>query len=308
MTLIVDISFQKSDRSQRVVLEVDDELVVGRLNKKTLLSPDPRLSRRHFIIRHVDGGIELEHLSKTNPTLVASENSSDFQPIRSSENLFQSCRIIAGFHRFVLTLERADTQEHSSIPEFGAAGSWTDVDDDDEAPAAPPRPIPAKRATKPNSEARFRFDDSLDEDAATLPKHAEARSHDDQDSNDNAYRTQFFESEDIPHSDDVASKTFKSRDPVETDFEDEERVERQAAESPKAPAAKKKDFISFEDSVVADSSAKSPPKPANQPPKDPPSKDSDRSSSSKKKQEDDQDDDGFPRKMIFPVADNFFDD
>lgn len=317
MTLIVDISYQKSDKSRRIVLEDRDELLVGRLNDQVLLTADPRMSRRHFLIRHADGEIQLEHLSKTNPTLLASENSSDFRPISGQQTQMHSCRIIAGFHRFVLTIERAETIQHSPVPEFDAITSWGDVDDE---PAPQQGPVSANRITCSDADDRapFRFDDSVDEGQAIASvnrKHPPATPN------------RFFDSEESPASNATPSHSFTSRDAVSTDTDDaaedppprsatssadaDENVNRNEshadqpapAERPKSPprpereTAPERSFIDFADSesVVEDDDASRFDRPKN-------------SGSTPPKKKDDQPQDDFPKKMNFPIADSFFDD
>ncbi len=160
MTVIVDVSLAKSSKRRRVVLDDNDELLVGRQNEDVLLGPDQRLSRRHFSLRHVDGQVEIKHLSRTNPTLVAPDQSSDFQPVDDIRVEYDNCRIIAGSHRFVLTLEKAETLEQEMIPDIDPQSSWSDVDDSHHHPA----PGNSLRETRPDTgPAPFSFDDSLDE-------------------------------------------------------------------------------------------------------------------------------------------------
>lgn len=316
MTLIVDISYQKSDKSRRIVLEDRDELLVGRLNDQVLLTADPRMSRRHFLIRHADGEIQLEHLSKTNPTLLASENSSDFRPISGQQTQLHSCRIIAGFHRFVLTIERAETIQHSPVPEFDAITSWGDVDDD---PVPHQGPVSANRITCSDADDRapFRFDDSVDEGQAIASVNRKQPP---------ATPNRFFDSEESPVSDATPSHSFTSRDAVSTDSDDDaenppairtplptdqdkndNRSDSNSdhsipAEPPKSPprpereTAPERSFIDFTDSesVVDDDASRF--------------DRSKTSGSTPPKKKDDQPQDDFPKKMNFPIADSFFDD
>lgn len=320
MTLIVDISFQKSDKSQRIVLNENDELIVGRQNEKTLLSADPRLSRRHFSIRLRGGEILIEHLSKTNPTLLAPEDSSDFQPIRGQQKLSQSCRIIAGFHRFILTLEGAQTTAQSPMGDLSGAG-WGDIDDDDSDVATinhPPQAAPVTRRTDPDSgRAPFRFDDSLDdvptrESAARQPRPA----------------VNLFESEQPPERVESRKRSStKARDPQTSDFfinksqpsgsrdsgvGADSPPSQQKPAPPKPPSEPEVEpsrsseresnpFLDFDDDS----------KPAVKPPTEKPTPvqekkpEAPKSDDKKKKSSPEND---FPRKLHFPVADNFFDD
>ena len=321
MTLIVDISFQKSDKSQRIVLNENDELIVGRQNERTLLSADPRLSRRHFSIRLRGGEILIEHLSKTNPTLLAPEDSSDFQPIRGRQKLAKSCRIIAGFHRFILTLEGA----HSTAPTPGdlAGSGWGDVDDDRDAstPQRSAKSVPVTRRTDPDAgRAPFRFDDSLDDIPARESTTQQSRP-----------AVNLFESEQPPERVDSRKRSsVKPRDPQTSDFyintskpaatdgsegeathtppPAQRKVEFSAkpksqsnVEPNRSPQRDSNPFLDFDDE--SKSSTKLPAKKTN--PSQEKKLETSKSEDKKKKASSEND---FPRKLHFPVADNFFDD
>ena len=302
MTVIIDISFKKSDRSKRVVLEEGQDLVIGRSNEDVLMTSDPRLSRKHFRISHQAGCIELEHLSRTNPTLVAAENSSDFQKLRGSESYQTSCRIIAGFHRFVVTLETAETLEHSPMPEFNVASSWSDMDDDesDNDPIIQPAVSPT-RATRPDSGARFSFDDSVDNEPA--PNRAARKNQREPIS----FESEFQPVDRAPQINSTRPNSKQDRqdrpanhDSKATDVDESHSItQRENNRSPQVSKSKKRDsFISFSDTDDVETDSDSGTKKPSKADKKKKSKSADKS--------DDQS--GFPKKLNFPVADNFFDD
>ena len=127
MTLVVDVTCKGSDRSRRFVLEDGQELEIGRANEDLNLAADPRLSRQHFILRYLDRQIEIRHLSRTNPTMVASEGSADFKQVEGARIEENSCRIIAGSHRIVAALEEPDSVIAPTLSGEEHAEQWSDV-------------------------------------------------------------------------------------------------------------------------------------------------------------------------------------
>ena len=132
MTLVLDITCKGSSEGQRVLLEDGDTLEVGRANETLNLSADPRLSRKHFILRYVNREIEITHLSRTNPTLVASEGSSDFVEVTGRQVESRECRIIAGSHRFVVVVEGRETVIEPMLSGEAQAEIWSDVDSEEQ--------------------------------------------------------------------------------------------------------------------------------------------------------------------------------
>ena len=130
MSLIVNVSCKGSTQSRRFVLDEKDVLEVGRGNDDLNLVVDPRLSRKHFEIRYVDQKIEIKHLSKTNPTMVARHGTSDFKKVQEVRVEEDACRIIAGSHRFVLTVEKPDSAVDKTM-DVDHSDFWSDVDNDE---------------------------------------------------------------------------------------------------------------------------------------------------------------------------------
>ena len=133
MTLVIDISCKGASSCQRILLEDGDALCVGRANETLDLVSDPRLSRKHFNLRYSNREIEITHLSRTNPTLVAGEGSADFIEINGKQVESSSCRIIAGSHRFVVTLEAPDSVIAPTLSGENNAENWSDVDAESDA-------------------------------------------------------------------------------------------------------------------------------------------------------------------------------
>jgi hypothetical protein len=134
MTLVIDVSCKGSSQTKRFVLNDNDVMHIGRSNEELNLASDPRLSRKHFIVRYDDGSVEIEHLSSTNPTLLAPEGSADFKKVNGTHLERASCRIIAGSHRFVLTVEKPDSVIEATLSDADHSDFWSDVDDDDQEP------------------------------------------------------------------------------------------------------------------------------------------------------------------------------
>jgi len=143
MSLVVNISCTGSNKTKRVVLNDGDTLNVGRTNHEATLVVDARLSRKHFTIRYVDGRIEITHLSHTNPTLVAAQNSSDFQKVKGVRTESNGCRIMAGSHRFILTVSKPDSVppvgfsddfDAHEVPEGSHDHFWSDVESEHSEP------------------------------------------------------------------------------------------------------------------------------------------------------------------------------
>jgi predicted component of type VI protein secretion system len=158
MTLIIEVSCTSSGDTKRFVLEDGQSLEVGRSNEELHLFNDPRLSRRHFEVRYADGQITIKHLSRTNPTLVASDGSTDFQKVEGKRSEMGGCRIIAGSHRFVLMVEKADSVLENTMSGGEPSDLWSDVEDVHEvqddwkvesvAPTNRTAPTPASRVKK----------------------------------------------------------------------------------------------------------------------------------------------------------------
>lgn len=129
MTLVIDVSCKGTARSRRFVLQEGQNLEVGRANEDLNLANDPRLSRRHFLIEYSDREITVTHLSRTNPTLVASEGTADFQEVDGMRIERLGCRIIAGSHRFVATVEAPESEISPTLDGQEFAEQWSDVDD-----------------------------------------------------------------------------------------------------------------------------------------------------------------------------------
>jgi hypothetical protein len=125
MTLIIEISCRGISGTRRLELEAGQEIVVGRDNTDLLLTKDQTLSRQHFRLSYFENSITVEHLSRTNPTLVASEGSSDFKKVVDSTCELRACRIIAGSHRFVAAVETPDSATISGH----SHEIWSDVDE-----------------------------------------------------------------------------------------------------------------------------------------------------------------------------------
>lgn len=128
MTLVIDVSCKGSSSGQRILLEDGETLNVGRANESLDLVADPRLSRKHFILRYCNREIEITHLSRTNPTLVASEGSTDFTEVNGKQVEASGCRIIAGSHRFVAVVEAPDSIIEPTLSGEDQAEIWSDVD------------------------------------------------------------------------------------------------------------------------------------------------------------------------------------
>ena len=143
MSLVINISCTGSDETKRVVLNDGETLKIGRTNHEATLVVDPRLSRKHFMIRFIDGLIEITHLSHTNPTLVAAQGSSDFQKVKGERSESGGCRIMAGSHRFILTVSQPDSVDPMGFsddlsahetPDGSHAHFWSDVDSEPSHP------------------------------------------------------------------------------------------------------------------------------------------------------------------------------
>lgn len=131
MTLVIDVSCKGIEGSRRISLEDNETLEIGRANDELELSKDRRLSRRHFLISFKNGEIELSHLSKTNPTLVAPIGKGEFTKLRGKLTLTDNCRIMAGSHRFILTLESFDSVFSPTLSSPSLEHIWFDMEDDE---------------------------------------------------------------------------------------------------------------------------------------------------------------------------------
>ena len=189
MTLVIDISCKGASSGQRILLEDGEALCVGRANESLDLVADPRLSRKHFNLRYSNREIEITHLSRTNPTLVASEGSADFIEINGKQVESSGCRIIAGSHRFVVVVEAPDSIIAPTLSGEDNAEIWSDVDaesddspffDSSEEPNEPPvvPDMPSAQATMPSqggspskppepSKPVFSLDDATPQSPAT---------------------------------------------------------------------------------------------------------------------------------------------
>ena len=144
MTLVVDVSCRGSSDTRRFLLADGEELVIGRANEELNLHRDQRLSRKHFILKYANRSIEVTHLSKTNPTMVATADSGEFHRVAGKHVETHSCRIIAGSHRFVAVVEAADSVIDPAPSSEMTMNTWSDVDDepseDFDFPVTPPHP------------------------------------------------------------------------------------------------------------------------------------------------------------------------
>lgn len=167
MTLIIDVSCRGVDETRRLQLEEGEEILVGRENRDVVLRKDQTLSRQHFLLRNSNSSIVVKHLSKTNPTLMAPEGSSEFLRVTETQTEFRTCRIIAGSHRFVATLESLDSATISG----GSNGIWSDFEEEDggevgEVDATSnkiPLPSPLVDSGEQSEKPVFTWDDSVDE-------------------------------------------------------------------------------------------------------------------------------------------------
>lgn len=186
MTLVIDVTCRGNSYSRRLILEDGDELEVGRANEELKLTPDPQLSRRHFILKYANRQIEITHLSRTNPTLIADDGSADFQPINGRHVAVGGCRVIAGSHRFVAVVEAPDSVISPTLSGDANAQIWSDVDDEEPSshplndpfddsvhnPISPSNPEPHRApASDSSGPAFFNMDDSVEDKfgAATKP-------------------------------------------------------------------------------------------------------------------------------------------
>jgi len=164
VTLIIDVSCRGVDETRRLKLEDGEELLVGRDSSELVLRKDQTLSRRHFVLRYSNGSITIEHLSRTNPTLMAAEGSGEFQRIRETQTESRTCRIIAGSHRFVATLESYESATISGdISEI-----WSDFEepgevDLEQSEVKLPVPEPINDHLGQPEKPVFTWDDSVDE-------------------------------------------------------------------------------------------------------------------------------------------------
>ena len=111
MSLLIKALRKGSRHIQKLELQANQELVMGRSTKKLGLEGDPRLSRKHFKLQYTGDEIVVTHLSKTNPTLIAEEGIEDFRPVTGDCSVKVNCRIIAGSYRFQLELLQAIQEE-----------------------------------------------------------------------------------------------------------------------------------------------------------------------------------------------------
>lgn len=158
MTLVIDVSCKGSSQARRFVLQDRQSLEVGRSNEELKLVSDARLSRKHFSVRYEGGRIEVTHHSRTNPTLIAVEGSSDFQKVRGSQWEDRNCRLIAGSHRFVLTIEKPDSVIAPTLSGEENSDFWSDVDEQEPVPKsdgafASDGPVETVRGESPSKKA-----------------------------------------------------------------------------------------------------------------------------------------------------------
>lgn len=174
MTLVIDVTCRGNSYSRRLILEDGDQMEIGRANEELNLTPDPQLSRRHFVLKYSNRQIEVTHLSRTNPTLIADEGSADFQPVNGRQVASGGCRIIAGSHRFVAVIEAPDSVISPTLSGDENAQIWSDVDEEDSVaqpfddsfcdPTPASKPDPHRAAQSDSSGAAFfNLDDSVEE-------------------------------------------------------------------------------------------------------------------------------------------------
>lgn len=178
MTLVVDVSCRGSSDTRRFLLAEGDELVIGRANEELDLHRDRRLSRKHFILRYADRQIEITHLSKTNPTMVAAVDSKDFLQVEGKHIEAHSCKIMAGSHRFVAVIEAPNSVIDPTPSADVTAQIWVGDDDVSEPLEECPLPpecqtfvgdpmvaaeVPAEVPAEKPQAGGFAFSDSVDE-------------------------------------------------------------------------------------------------------------------------------------------------
>lgn len=122
MNLSIEIYCRGTDKTKRCQISDGDSIVFGRSNADYNLIDDPRLSRKHFSVQLSGSKIIIRHLSKTNPTLVASEGSNDFHVVEKVHEEPIGCRIIAGSHRLMLRVLDSHNDTDESFYNLGHQG------------------------------------------------------------------------------------------------------------------------------------------------------------------------------------------
>ena len=289
MTLIIDVSCSGASNTGRIKLKTGDTFLVGRSNTDSSLIADARLSRKHFSIHYADDHIEITHLSKTNPTLVASEGSSNFAKVRDVIVERNSCRIIAGSHRFILTVAQPATEIANPTADAAAFRPSDSVEsvligDEqyDDVPVARPAPPP---------ESDFWSDEV---DAAPVVDLAQGKTQTDEGYDRLAFKIPPERDELLSNQPTAPSKA-------------EEPTAQPAAEKPAPAGPPDASPAPFEPSEFADAPTRRVPQapPAAHVFDDEDSKTTERSSDETIKHKGPQ---SQPDKIVFPIAEDFFDD
>jgi len=137
--------------------EVESELVVGRTSADVVID-DPELSRRHAIVRLVDGVLQIEDLRSLNGTWVNGERIEDVTTLSAGDV------VSVGGTMFVVEGEPAVSTEtvfaplrdpgESAAPPASADGNEAASESPDHpAPASGDRPVRARQARRPDSAA-----------------------------------------------------------------------------------------------------------------------------------------------------------
>ena len=289
MTLIIDVSCSGASNTGRIKLKPGDTFLVGRSNTDSSLIADARLSRKHFSIHYADDHIEITHLSRTNPTLVASEGSSNFAKVRDVIVERQSCRIIAGSHRFILTVAQPATEIANPTADAAAFRPSDSVEsvqigDEqyDDVPLARPAPPP---------ESDFWSDEV---DAAPVVDLAQGKTQTDESFDRPAFKVP-------PERDELLSK-----EPI-APSEAQEPATQPAAEKSAPAGPPDASPAPFEPSEFADAPTRRVPQtppPAAHVFDDDDSKTTERSADETIKHKQPHQ----PDKIVFPIAEDFFDD
>ena len=126
-------------------VELEADLVVGR-EGADLTIEDAELSRRHVVIRPVDGGVEIEDLGSTNGTFV------DGRRIKGPARVTASSKISVGQSSLSveLPLDELAVTARRAVP---AAGPTDVTRERDTAKPAPPKPAARRRAPRPPAKA-----------------------------------------------------------------------------------------------------------------------------------------------------------
>jgi FHA domain len=83
---MVTLTWERDGEVQHIDV-VAGEAVIGRSDEADAVLADPTISRRHAVLRSTDHGFELEHLSRTNPTLLNGRPLEKPTPLRDGDRL-----------------------------------------------------------------------------------------------------------------------------------------------------------------------------------------------------------------------------